>query len=71
MLGMMWVVPCALRVRRHLYTEPTLAAAKSFGQESVGEEVCSVGLYSALSSCAVTIAVVCASIALVLCSLFL
>ena len=43
-LAIMWVVPRALSVRRHLYTKLTLAAAKSFGQESIGEKSCSIGL---------------------------
>jgi hypothetical protein len=29
---------------QHRHTEPTLAAAKSSGQESIGEKVCRIGL---------------------------
>ena len=44
-LVMLWVVPRAWRVRRHLYhTKPTLVAAESFGQESIGKKVCSMDL---------------------------
>jgi hypothetical protein len=46
-LGMMWVVPRAWRVPQHLHTKPTIAtiaAAKSFRQESFGERTRSKGL---------------------------
>jgi len=43
-LEIMWVVPRARRVLQHRHTKPTLAAANSTGQESIGENICRIGL---------------------------